>query len=200
MLSPRRIVYFFIRVVLIYGLFVLPWPGVRTAYAALYRAGGNLAFGALIPGGYVHFQPLPYQPGRPDTRIHYVNLRTGVEGARKGSSRNPAFRQTVFLISLILATPLPWRRKLSTLWWGLILMHLAIFCKLFIIVLHDFSKVGITVWDSASLWSKALTQINTMAVHDVVMLTLVPVFIWMLVSFQRKDWMNGIGSVKTITT
>ena len=192
MLSPSRIVYFFIRLVLIYGLFILPWPGVRSAYASFYRTCGSLAFGGLVPGGHVQFQPLPYQPGGPDTRIQYVNLQTGEEVSRKGSSRNPAYRQTVFLISLILATPVSWRRKLLTLCWGLLLMHLAIFCKLFIMTLDGFSIVGVTLWGSASSWNKALTQASKMAVHDVVMLTLIPVFIWILVSFRRKDWMTWV--------
>ena len=48
MLPFRRIAGFFARLAVIYALFVIPWPGIKTVYAALFRTGGNLVIPSFV--------------------------------------------------------------------------------------------------------------------------------------------------------
>jgi hypothetical protein len=188
MLSFRRIGGFFGRVLLIYGLFVVSWAGIKADYAALYSGGWNLVFRSLIPGGSVRFHATPPPTGKHDTYIDFVNLRSGARGTLTTSSRDPAYLQTAFLVSLVLATPLPWRRRLWALVGGLILVHALIAGRLLVTVLHEFSRAQFSLLAPGPPWNKVLSVANRLAVGDVVMLLMLPVFIWILVCFRQSDW------------
>ncbi len=187
MLPPRRIAGFFCRLLVIYGLLVIPWPGIKAAYAALYSGSGNLFFGSLVSGGSVRFHPMSPPKGKFDTHIHLVNLRSAAKETVITSSRIPGYLPTAFLVSLVLATPLPWRRRLWALLCGLLLVNAGVVCKLFVTVLHRFSSTGLSLLAPAPLWKKLLRLANDFAEGDVVMLLMLPVFIWILVSFRGDD-------------
>lgn len=188
MLPFRRIAGFFCRLLVIYGLLVIPWPGVKAAYVALNSGGGNLIFRSLIPGGRVVFHPVPPPAGKFDTHIYFLNLQSGATGMVPTSGRDPAYVQTVFLVSLVLATPLPWRRRLWALLWGLILVNMAIACRLLICVLHEFSSARLSLLAPGPPWENLLQRAYDFTGGDVVMMLMLPVFIWILVSFRRDDY------------
>jgi|SRR3972149_774246 len=188
MLPFRRIAGFFCRLFLIYGFLVAPWPGINAGYAALFSAGGNQVFRSIVPGGSVRFHPVPPPAGKFDTHVHLANLRSGGTMMYKISSRDPAYLQTTLLTSLVLATPLPWRRRLWALLLGMILVNVAIVCKLLVTVLHGFSSTRVALLDPSPPWDKVLAVAYDFAVGDVVMLLMLPVFIWILVCFRQSDW------------
>ncbi len=93
----RRIAGFFARLLLIYGLFVIPWPGVKAAYAAFFSRGANIALQSSVPGGRVRFRPVPPPAGKYDTYIHFFNKQSGARKSLRTSSRDPAYLQTACL-------------------------------------------------------------------------------------------------------
>ncbi len=188
MLSRRLIGGFVLRLLPLYVLLVIPWPGLGPIYASCYSAAASLVFGSLIPGGSVRFERMPKPEKGYDTKVHFVNLSTGATISAISSSRDPAYFQTAFLVSLILATPLPWRRRLGSLLAGLALVHLAIFLKVLLTVLHGFSQDRVALLSPDAPWDTILSALTRVAVADIVSLLTIPVLIWILVSFRQADW------------
>ncbi len=188
MLSRRLIVGFFLRLLPLYVLFVIPWPGLKQTYAHCYGAVATVVFGSLVPGGSVRFEPMSKPMKGYDVEMHLVNVGTDAKQAALVSSRDPAYFQTAFLVSLILATPLPWRRRLMSLLAGTALVHLAIFFKVLLTVLHGFSLDRVALLSPDPPWDTVLSALNRVAVADIVSLLTIPVMIWILVSFRQADW------------
>ena len=191
MLTPKRIIGFVLRLVVIYGLLVIPWPGIKGAYAALYSAGANFAYKSVLAGGLVRFHPVEPPGAKYDTHIHYSNLASGAKSTFKTSSRDPAYLQTAFLVSLVLATTLSWRRRILASLYGLMLLHIAIYGKVLITVLYGASRHKVAILDPSPTWERVLVIANRFASQDVVMLLIIPVLIWFLVTFRAWDWMRS---------
>lgn len=185
---PRQIVGFGCRLLLIYGALVALLPVLSPVYAVFYSAGGNLIFQSSVPGGYVHIHPLLEPTALQDTHIHAINRRTGGITRVTTDSRKPGYLPTAFLVSLVLATPLPWRRRLWALASGLILVNVFIAWELLVMVLDAFSIPGSSLWGPAPPWDTALAVALLIASRDVVTWFMVPALIWILVSFRQTDW------------
>ncbi len=191
MLPFRQIVSFFARLLAVYGLFVIAWPGIQGACTVVFCAGGNLVFRSLIPGGSVRFHPLPDTGDKLDTRIHLTNKRSQAMAKISAYSRRFAYLQSALLVSLVLATPLPWRRRLWTLLCGLILLNVVIACNMLIGLLRAFaSRVGLLNLTPA--WDKVLQVAYELAFINVASLWPLPVLVWILVSFRRADLVKWV--------
>ncbi len=189
--SRKQIAGFFVRLILVYGFLVAPWPGVKSGYATLYRSAATTLFRTMIPGGVVHFEPMSDPYRKFDTNIQFLNTRSGARQTAVTSSRDPAFFQTIFLISLVLATPLPWRRRGLAMAAGLALLHVFIFGKVLITLLYGFSRPQIALLAPAPIWKTMLSVANRVVVGDLLALLFVPLLIWVLVSFwgvERSGW------------
>ncbi len=192
MLSRRLIGGFFLRLLPLYVLLVLPWPGLKQTYSYCYGVVATVVFGSLVPGGSVRFEPLSEHIKGYDVKMHLVNRRTGATQIALTSSRDPAYFQTAFLVSLILATPLPWRRRLNSLLVGTALVHLAIFVKVLLTVLHGFTRDRVALLSPDPPWDAVLSALTRVAVADIVSLLTIPVMIWILVSFRQEDWEQSV--------
>lgn len=186
--APRLIGGFVVRLVVLYALFVIPWPGLKSGYARCYSAMATGAFHSLTPGGLVRFEAVSEPQKGYDVKMHLVNVQTGAEQIALTSSRDPAYFQTAFLAALILATPLSWRRRLMSLMAGMVLLHLAIFLKVLLTVLQGFTRDRVGLLHPEPPWDAVLSALTRVAVADIVSLLLIPVLIWVLVSFRQEDW------------
>ncbi len=187
-MSPsRRIAGFVCRLVLVYAVLAVPWPGIRAVYTALYCAGGNALFGRSIPGGSVYFHPLLPATASHDTHIHFVNLRTGATVNLTTDCRRPAYLPTAFLVSLVLAAPIPWRRRLWALLWGMILLNVFLACYQLVFVLHAFIPPRLSLFVPSPPWATVLEEVHKAAEGDVVTWFIVPALIWVLVTLRRED-------------
>lgn len=185
---PRRIAGFGCRLLLIYGALFALLPVLSPVYAVFYSAGGNLLFQSSVPGGYVHIHPLLEPTALQDTHIQAINRRTGGITRITTDSRRPAYLPTAFLVSLVLATPLPWRRRLWAMASGLILVNIFIALELLIVVVLAFSFGGGALWAPTPPWDKALAAAVEVANGGMVTWFMVPALIWILVSFRQTDW------------
>jgi len=75
-----------------------------------------------------------------DVVMYLRNKATGATMNNIGSSRFKGFEPTAFVISLILATPVSWRRRGWALLWGIPLVSLYVGLRLYIFLIHIFTR------------------------------------------------------------
>ncbi len=197
---PRRkkVGGFVWRLVFIYALLMAPWPGVTDAYAAIFRAGGNVIFHNWVSTGVVHFRPLRVSKGPADTEIIIKN-RIGFGRDASGNlfefkwdatcnSRHQGYLPTIALIALILATPIAWRRRWKAMTWGLLLVHLFIALRMAVWLLRwsHADSVG-ALFTLSPLMSSLLQHAAYVVSVSPVTTFIVPVFIWIVVVVRRED-------------
>ena len=121
----RSVSVFFLVAVAVYAAIVLfPWSGPREAYRSLFTGSIHGVYGRIGSEGLVRCENLDID-ALDDVNI-YLGKRIGrdigevpvaVSTARLG------YAPLAFLIALVVATPIPWRRKWRSLAWGLLLVE-----------------------------------------------------------------------------
>ncbi|MDD5328118.1 MAG: hypothetical protein PHY02_09960 [Phycisphaerae bacterium] len=204
-ISTKHIIGFFCAFVLIYVPLMVPWPGLAlaAAYSKLYRTGVAFLFESLTPEGVVRFQPLSDVEN--DIRIIFYNRdQTGPVdkmlpvGHIDHNSRREGYIYAAFLTALILAGPIPWRRKGWALLWGMILIHAFIVLKLAIWITYGLNKEPLSIVVLSPFWNKALLLTIQVFASNLTFGLVVSVFIWVLVSFRREDWFKVLPSNRLI--
>jgi hypothetical protein len=188
MVRSRQTLGFFLRLLPLYALLAAPWPWVQDAYAAAFRAAGNFAFGNFGSDGEVQFRP--YEGGDPkrDTEILFRRPGHRMGGVLRNSSRLTGYLPTVEVVALVLATPIPWARRWRALLWGLVLVNAFVALRLEISLLYTWS--GDNAWrlyDPSPFWRAVLGHAFHVTARSLTFAYVMPVFIWILVTFRRGD-------------
>ncbi|UCE58480.1 MAG: hypothetical protein JSU63_13675 [Phycisphaerales bacterium] len=190
MLPIRRIAGFFVRFTVVFVLLVAPWPGVHEAYATVYRAGGNLLFGRFGYYGNVEFRPAAKPTAAHDTEAVLTNWRTEAKYTFVGSSQK-GYLPTAFVLALILATPIPWYRRWRAVVWGLLLVSVYVVLRLGIFLALAFSgDNGLSVFSLGSAGRSILDYLHWVIVDSFAGWLILPLPIWIVVSFRRQDWVS----------
>ncbi len=122
-----------VRLALVYGLLMAPWPGWEENYGKLYAQASAWLFESADPERRVRIAHAPPKPGsfaqmwKQDT---VVSLKIG--GASVGdrqvptfgtarSSRYTGYTPMALTIALVIAMPISWRRRLVALPWAVLL-------------------------------------------------------------------------------
>lgn len=136
--------YYLLRVLALYVLLLLPWPGLSDAYNAWFRVIGTAA--AFGGGWVVRVEPVPAAEKSPlSTRFIVGNPRmTDPQGKTPAKvldldAWGVGWVPTALVLSLIGATKLPKRRRIVALSWGALLIN-------FYLVLC----IRIFLWDGAA--------------------------------------------------
>lgn len=188
MFTLRLVGGFCVRVVVFYGLLMVPWPGLENAYGALFRGGGEALFGSFGPGGVVHFEPLATSHPMRDTEIVLQNRHSPGVGGIPTSSRYRGYITTAFVVALVLATPIPWRRRWWALCWGLILVNAYVVARVGLTLLNAYSgDHSFALFKFPVFWKQALSFITEVVTVSLIGVYLFPVFIWVMVCFGRDD-------------
>ncbi len=193
MLRTRRLVGSICLFVLVYGLLTAPWPGVQACYSTAYRAVANSLFGSFGSEGIVRFELRPSQGKWADTSVTIARRGSSEGIVIPHSPRLRGYLPTVELIALILATRVPWSRRWRALMWGLVWVHGYILLKLVIALLHAYD--GTDPWCLYALGpfsSKVLHGTYEVFVRSGTTPFLVPVFLWLLVTFRSSDWEQAL--------
>jgi len=206
MFPPRKLGRFFLTVVAIYALLMVPWPGLKSGYAYLFCRFGDVVFARFWfwPEAGVRFLNLESlavgdtAPGADqlqargvfDTAMELRSQRApGNYGYLRTSSRYVGYVPTVVLAALVLATAVPWRHRVRRLFWGLLLVHLFVVFRLTLtLTANGFAAdKSYALFRPSPFWRGALTRMESVFSDDPTVSFVVPVLIWFLVSLRRKS-------------
>lgn len=190
----RQVSSFFARLILYYAVFLAlwSWAGLDRIYSpAFQKAGTNLFLSMHAMGGrwMVMLHPPPTPGGNFDTEIVVGNPSTGALGRQPLNAQYLGFASTSMVLTLILASPVTWRRRGWACLWGLILVHGWIAIGLMLLVIHAYSTPGpLALYSVSAVTTKTLAFLAETMVTSTVGRYAVPVFFWLLVTFRRPDW------------
>jgi hypothetical protein len=189
---------FLIRFVLIFGLLIVPWSGWRNVYGDYFRGMGNVMFKQEAGKWLLYFEAHERRRGLEsmDSQIVLGNrdfmdsrgdLRVDLLGI---DSRSVGWIPTALTMALILATPLPWKRRGWALLWGLLLVHGYL---LLVIALY--------IWNQSTTVELLTLPPFLKEIGDALEYTLVtqvgpgftvPVLIWLLVAFRGENQQKSV--------
>lgn len=207
MRPPRHLVRFLLGLAVVYGLLLVPWPGLRSGYCTwlcgLARTVFSHEHGRLL----VRFEPDPPGPGHPlDTRITVADrARIAADGTVPArvlglDSWGFGWVPTALLVALIVATPVPWRRRAWALAGGLIAIHGFLVAVIGVYVLNNADAAGTPSTTTAPFWKAILDGLEETFVTQMGPGFAVAVVIWVLVTFRREDWPLLVTSGKPAIT
>jgi hypothetical protein len=192
MLRSKTLMLFLLKALLIYGLLSVPLTYYDATYGKFYRKVAGMFFSKFRESGFVLFKEWK------DPATTHVNIGNFALVRPDGSSntasvdintRYMGYIPTILLLSLVLASPVPWKRRLIALATGLILVMFLIMFKQWIALLtvcDQFSWLQLTNFTGTG--KKLLTFANTfISVSSSTVLYFV-VAIWLLVTFRVDDF------------
>lgn len=185
--QARRVAGFALRFALVYGVLVVAWPLARGVHRPLYCALGN----ALFDGGDAAARFRPLDTGT-DLDVQVVLTKRGpptVTARMENSSRLVAYMPLVSLVALVVASPIPWKRRRRALWQGLALATAFVAVRMAIPIRRDFSRADALQVHHPGALGRWLLEVGERALLDApASFFVVPILIWVLVAFRRQDW------------
>ena len=204
----KRILKFSLGFLVTYAILIIPWPGIQEGYESFFRTGGEFLFKSFGSKGIVRM--LPADDRKLDIRLFAGNREMVMADGNFAalemslSSRIMGYIPTILIFSLILASPIPWKRRLWALLWGLILVNVLIALKLLIQIfaIYNSSEV-LSLYLFNPFWQKVLNFSFQHFISPPGPTVVLVLIIWILVSFNKNDTkiflkgMNAAGEKKT---
>ena len=184
---------FLCRFALIFGLLILPWPQWNELYGEYFRALGQMAFSREGEKRVVFFERHELQHGFSslNTRMTLGN-RDWADASGKGrgeivdlDTRSIGWVPTALTAALILATPIPWRRRTWALLGGLLLIHCFILFSLQTWIWNE--SPGLSLTTLSPFWKMVVDDLQYTLVTQMGASFSVPVLIWIVVTYRRED-------------
>ncbi len=187
-----------------YIILLLPQTGADIQYEKFFRKLGNQLFGTIGTEGVLMIRE---ESGDGyDTRI-YLSAKKLLQKNNDYQSeifpinaRRIGFISTAFFFSLVLATPLSWKRKLFAMLIGLSLVTLYAMLKLRVLILHFYTLTKTTGLyqlpeqkKSIEFWSDYFARPNTPVYYYVLV-------VWLAVCFNKQDFQKLNGTFVKLTT
>lgn len=205
--APRRSLVWkiagaFIQFVVAYGVLMAPWPGWREAYGHVYAAAATVLFGTQSPERTVLIHHVvAAKSSRPNEWGQDIVVALGMRGGSVGSrrvepsrttrsSRYTGFAPAALVVALVVATPIPWRRRLRALSWAVVLAS-------------GFSAAMLGFWIHGWFYGQECISLALVSAEYIPRVRMVasllemstwmgpyyvtPVLIWILASFRRED-------------
>ena len=191
----RAVLRFLLLFPLIYGLLIAPWPGFKEGYGRYFLALCRTVF-AETPTRYLQFEPSP------DTRFAIgvqIVLGNKDQVDAKGhipvqilglEARGVGWIPTALLIALTLASPVSWRRRAWSLFWGVLLVHGFIVFAVACYIWNQSTELGlltVNAFEKAILGGLEETLVTQLGASFVV-----PALLWFVVTFRLCE-LTAIG-------
>ena len=181
------------RFALIYGLLILPWPGWNRCFCKGFCAIGNAVFDGNDEVRQTYFEPYRTVHGLSalDARITISNRwlanRNGtVPVTVLGlDTRSVGWVPMALTVSLIAATPLPWRRRGPALAGGVALIFAFILGSVALYLWNESTDVLLVTL--TPFWKGIADAIEYALITQIGISFSMPVLIWMVVTFRRSD-------------
>ena len=188
---------FFLRLLFWYGLVIAMitlWPAFQRGYAAFFRAYAGGVFDSFHLSGRTEWVPAAGH-GDFDTEVKLRNVRVpGLVAKTYCGSRRMGYAPLSLIVALILATPLPWRRRWIAMLWGLLAVHLFIALRLEIMLLSNFcGDIPLRLYTPTPFWRGVLHEVSWVIAGAFPSAFIGPAVLWVLVTFRRGDSERWIG-------
>lgn len=184
---------------MVYGLLTALWPVWGAVYSRLYLAAANSLLGSFGSRAVVRFTPSEdisdevkitfFDRQRLDSSGRPIPLMRVAHDVRHG-----VYIYVVFLAALIVATPVPRRRRAWAMLWGLVAIHAFMAMRLTLLIAYLLSEeqMGLLVWNRFGMNLLLLaTQVFTI---NVLPGFVVAIILWAFLCFRRGDWSRLVGS------
>jgi hypothetical protein len=192
----KEVLRFFTVLAVVYGLLLLPWPGGRTAYVRWFCGLGNVVYAREHSRLLVLFEPEPANSGRPfDARLTVANraqvlpdgkLRARVIGL---DALHIGWVPTALLAALVVATPLPWRRRWWALFAGMATIHVFLLGVMAVTLLNNADGAsGLDVFALTPFWKTIVDGMEETFVTQMGPGFVVAALIWISLLLRREDW------------
>ena len=191
----KNILFFALRFMVIYGVLITPWPGMKSVYASYFGTLGTLVFAQNDGPRQIQFQPRDDHnhvwPKNFDTEIILANRDLpDSQGKPKAfmltvDAWQMGWTPTVFLVSLILATPIPWRRQLRAILWGMLWIHGFIFWTVGIFIWNESTRLSLVTL--TPFWKEIANHVEELALNPVGPSFFAAALVFILVTFRRQD-------------
>ena len=196
----------------LYGLLILPWPGLHYAVGAYVQEFGSHVFGQ---SGRAFMASLDKsRPGAVTTTIHHVVLfrakgpidrsysdatdtvvvlynfdvigKNKIGGSKIGlESKNYFWLPFAFYLALVGATPMSWRRRMSALFWGFLTANALLALTLAIYIVNHAADISMIVLSPFWTWAaRGLLELLLVVSGPS---TFIYLLIWPFACFRRED-------------
>lgn len=194
----KAFVVFFIP---IYALLLIAGlAGMDHVYEGMYRSIGNKLFLETGEKGLVQF----IEAEDPTTKemaswVLLINKEENAKAIANGTTVPSArveispwsmgYLPIALLLALILSTPIPWKRRLIALAWGLPTLGLFIYFRTWVFIKYFFLNKDekLDVIDPGPFATSMLEWSYSIFVYNVVVGLFFPILVWILVSFRKED-------------
>ncbi len=192
MLRSKTLILFLLKALLIYGLLSAPLTFYDKSYGDFYRKVAGMFFSKFRDTGFVKFKEWK------DPATTHVNLGNYALVRQDGTSKTAyvdintrylGYLPTILLISLVIASPVSWKRRLLALISGLVLVMMLVMFKQWIALLwlsHETPWLQLTNFTGTG--KTVLTFLNTFISVSSSSVLYFVVAIWLLVTFRVEDF------------
>jgi hypothetical protein len=173
-----------------YAALLLSWPVTGPAYCATFRAIGTLVYGSNDRTKEITFEAFSQGYHSHYTRVVIVNpakMKPDGSGPVRNldlDTRYFGWMPLALLLALVLATPLPWKRRRRALLWGFVFQQAFVILALGYCIWNESTEVGLVSLPEAG--KEAAMAVKSMLVGQLIVA--VPVLIWILATFRRGDF------------
>lgn len=223
MLQPKVVIKFSLIATAVYAVLSWTWPMFAPAYARYFQGFGNVAFSQFWfwPQGEVDFLDLKLEPdalrrkvnvklpaplpdafklpkaaGVVDTLMILKNRDVpAVPGFVRTSSRLIGYTPTAVLLSLVLATPIAWKRRWWLLFWSMLLVHVVVAIRLTALLLRagfaDPQK-QYALFHPGALMQDLIHRGGVILADNPTFAYIVAVFVWIAAFFLVQLWYEWV--------
>jgi hypothetical protein len=195
MLPRKPIASFLCGFIILYAIFALPWPGWEGIYGSYFRGLARMVFAANDGRRELNFITAQDTVHPLYTRIEIVN-REMIHADGSGPVRNLdidarafGWKPTALFLALVIATPVPWRRRWRALLWGALCVQLFILLFLGFCIWDESAEVSLVTLEP--FWKQIIDGTRAFAVSQYAMA--IPLVVWLAVTFRSEDRFGDAG-------
>lgn len=195
----RTVGLFFLVALAVYtGIVLFPWSGPREGYRSVFIATIHGIYGRIGSEGVVRCENLDINAAND------VNIFLGKRiGARIGenpvgvSSAKLGYAPIAFLIALVVATPIPWRRKWRSLVWGLVLVEAFVVIRLGLWFAYWYGHPGqVRLYTPGAVSGWIIATAYEFLTHAPGASFLAPTIVWAAVTWRADDVRRMLENVR----
>ena len=194
---PKKVIGFIVRFILIYGLLIAPWPDLNQTYGSYFRALGTAFFSSDSGPRVLRFAE---QNSVPEAARKTPPLATRVTLANRNladsqgngpaqlidlDTRSIGWVPTALTTALILASPVPWKRRLWALLAGWVLVQLFLLFSLQSWIWD--ASPAVSLETLSPFWQSRADDLEYVLITQLGASFSVPLVIWVVVTFRRRD-------------